>query len=68
MDSVIHLLSILDAYSKVRYYALTRHEKFVQSLGLPTQAEHGVGGMTPSLNLSLIRQLLFSKEVIYYKC
>ena len=70
VDSIIHRLSILDAYSKVRYYPLARWEVF-PVLGVTNPGRLGVGGVTPSLNLRPWFDnyiVLFSKEVIYYKC
>ena len=52
VDSIIHRLSILDAYSKVRYYPLARWEVF-PVLGVTNPGRLGVGGVTPSLNLRL---------------
>ena len=52
VDSIIHLLSILDAYSKVRYYPLARWE-VCPVLGVANPGGLGVGGVTPSLNLWL---------------
>ena len=50
VDSIIHCLSILDAYSKVRYYPLARWE-VCPVLGVANPGGLGVGGVTPSLNL-----------------
>ena len=50
VDSIIHCLSILDAYSKVWYYPLARWE-VCPVLGVANPGGLGVGGVTPSLNL-----------------